>query len=414
MRVLELHSIRERPGLIDEWRRLWSEQETAPVFVHPTWARSWWRHFGHGRHLRLLGVEEAGRLVALAPLFLERPYPVPGRLRIIGAGVTDDFQDWLLPADPATRLACASALFDHLAVRRGWMTLEIQGLRPDSRMLPLLDHAEARGLLVRPRPGPRTPVVPLADTWDAYLKTRGGNVRRNLGKKQRRLARLGDVQYVHATPTSAAGAVDEVIRLHDLRWTGRNDVTLVSRSADGQAFYREVLPKLVAEGIADVVTLELDGRAIAAQVGFEVGDTYFNYQAAFDPAQAPYSPSTLLLAYLLERAWDRGLRTFDFMTGDEPYKSDWAVQTPSVTHVTVLPDQSAARLVVGAMEVGRHLRDLREQASAGVTEPTATPGDPGPRRLGFRWPAGHVGAVMAMSGKACQAIGALLHVWLGA
>ena len=284
MRVIELHTVRERPGLIDEWRRLWSEQATAPVFVHPTWARSWWRHFGRGRRLRLVGVEEAGRLIALAPLFLERPYPVPGRLRIIGAGVTDDFHDWLLPADRSTRLACVSALFDHLARQRGWLTLELQGLRPDSQLLPLLGQAQGRGLLVRPRPGPRTPVVPLQDTWDTYLKTRGGNVRRNLGKKQRRLAKLGDVRYVHATATSAPVAVDEVIRLHDLRWAGRDDATLVSKSANGQAFYREVLPRLVAEGIADVVTLDLDGRAIAAQVGFEVGDTYFNYQAAFDPA----------------------------------------------------------------------------------------------------------------------------------
>lgn len=357
MRIIEVHGFGERLGLIDEWRRLWSEQGTAPVFVHPTWAQTWWRHFGNGRRLRLLGLEEAGRLVALVPLFAERPYPAPGRLRVIGAGVTGDFHDWLLPTDPAERVECATVLFDHLARQHGWLTLELQGLRDDSLVLPLLERAQARGLLVRPRPGPRNPVVPLDGTWDGYLQTRGGNTRRNLGKKQRRLARLGNVQYVHATAATAPAAIDDVIRLHDLRWTGRGDATLVSNSAVGQAFYREVLAALVAEGIADIVTLRLDGQAIAAQVGFEVGDTYFNYQAAFDPAQAAYSPSTLLLAYLLERAWSRGLRMFDFMTGDEPYKYDWAAeQTPSVTHVTVMPDQPVARLVGRAMDVGRSLR----------------------------------------------------------
>ena len=159
--------------------------------------------------------------------------------------------------------------------------------------------------------------------------------------------------------------MDELIRLHRLRWAGRPDVTLVSRSARGRAFYRAVLPKLVDEGIADIVSLRLDGRAIAMQVGFEVGGTYGYYQVAFDPAMARHEPGQLLVAYLLERAWDRGLRTFDFMTGDEPYKYRWADQDPAVCHVTIQPDRPVARLAGRAMAVGRRLRDRLRSARGG-------------------------------------------------
>jgi CelD/BcsL family acetyltransferase involved in cellulose biosynthesis len=363
MHVVELHDWNERPGLMADWERLWSKQSSAPVFVHPTWARTWWRYFGRGRRLRILVVEDAGRIVALAPLFLERPLPVPGRLRIIGAGVTNDFHDWLLPVDPGKRAECLRLLFDHLATRRDWLRLEIQGLRSDSIMLPLVDLARDRHLLIRTRPGPLNLVVPTRGTWACYLGTRGGNVRRNLGKKQRRLARLGDVAYVHADGGTAAAAVEETIQLHGLRWAGRDDSTLVSRSARGRAFYRAVLPPLVEAGIADLVSLRLDGRAIATQVGFQIGDTYFNYQAAFDPGLARYSPSTLLLAYLLERARENDLKMFDFMTGDEPYKHEWAAECRPVTHMSILPDRLLARALNRLIEIGLRLRALGREAS---------------------------------------------------
>ena len=110
MRVVELTSWNERPALMSEWQRLWSEQPYPPVFVHPTWARTWWQYFGRGRRLRLLLVEDDGQAIALAPLYLERPFPAPGRLRIVGSGITSDYTDWLLPVDPEQRVAAFDAL----------------------------------------------------------------------------------------------------------------------------------------------------------------------------------------------------------------------------------------------------------------------------------------------------------------
>lgn len=160
MRILELTSWNQRPALMSEWQRLWSEQPRPPVFVHPTWARIWWRHFGSGRRLRLLRVEDAGQAVALAPLYLERPFPAPGRLRIVGSGITSDYTDWLLPIVPEARAAIVDLILDHLARRWGWLTLELQGLRADTALFPHLEQAhrirpEHVALRARPPdPGP--------------------------------------------------------------------------------------------------------------------------------------------------------------------------------------------------------------------------------------------------------------------
>jgi CelD/BcsL family acetyltransferase involved in cellulose biosynthesis len=362
MRVLELTSWNERPSLMSEWQRLWSEQQNPPVFVHPTWARIWWRHFGAGRRLRLMLVEEAGQAIALAPLYLERPFPAPGRLRIVGSGITSDYTDWLLPVDPEVRAAVVDVLFDHLARRWGWLTLELQGLRADTALFPHVDQAHRPAFLVERRVGPRTLAIDLEGTWDAYLRSRHHGLRKKLRSRPRQLGELGEVTFEHADPSNALAAVDDMIHLHDVRWAGRNDATLVSSSSNGRAFYRAVLPQLVEDGIADLVTMRLDGRAIASQVGFQIGGVYYNYQAAFDPAMAHYAPGLLILAHLVERAWDAGLERFDFMTGDEPYKHLWANQDPFVTHVTIFPNQPVARVLVQAMGIGRRIRSRREAA----------------------------------------------------
>ena len=370
MHVIELQNWDTRPDVLDEWQRLWSEQPGAPVFLHPIWARTWWRTFGKARRLRLLLVEEDGRAIALAPLFLERPLPGPGRLRIIGAGITSDYTDWLLPGDPERQARAVDAVFGYLARRGGWLTLELQGLQPDSRLFQHVERARDQGLLVRPRQGPHSPAVLVSGTWPEYLATRPNNLRKNIRWRHRRLAELGEVSFQHADAEAAKTAVDEAIHLHDLRWDGRDDVTLLSKkSARGRAFYRAVLPRMVREGVADLASLRLNNRAVATQIGFLIGGTYFAYQTAFDPSLSRYAPSTLLLVHLLEQAWADGLRSFDFMTGSETYKYLWATDNPVIAHVTILPNHPVARAMLRAMDLGRRLRSWRERRNGTKEEP---------------------------------------------
>ena len=76
----------------------------------------------------------------------------------------------------------------------------------------------------------------------------------------------------------------------------------------------------------DLTLLEVDGKPVAGSLGFVDGDTYYYYLPAWEPELAPLAPSGLLLANLIERAYERGLRRFDFMLGDEPYKARWATE----------------------------------------------------------------------------------------
>ena len=147
------------------------------------------------------------------------------------------------------------------------------------------------------RTGPKTLAIQLEGSWDAYLRSRHHGLRKKLRSRPRQLQQLGEVTYEHADPSNALAAVDDMIHLHDVRWAGRQDATVISRSASGRAFYRTVLPWLVEEGIADLVTMRLDGRAIASQAGFQslvvnLAEHYFELRSYNERIRLSPQPKT--------------------------------------------------------------------------------------------------------------------------
>ena len=72
---------------------------------------------------------------------------------------------------------------------------------------------------------------------------------------------------------------------------------------------------------------------------------------------APLAPSSLLLGHLVERAYSLGLKRFDFMLGDEPYKARWATEERQTVNLVVgaptLRGQAAFAALVGAQQARR-------------------------------------------------------------
>ena len=62
---------------------------------------------------------------------------------------------------------------------------------------------------------------------------------------------------------------------------------------------------------------------MAAEYGFVGDDTIYYYQGGFEPELADESPGWLSLAASLRLAIDQGYRSYDFLRGDESYKSSW-------------------------------------------------------------------------------------------
>ena len=342
------------------WERLRQRAPTEAVFLTPEWLTSWCRHLGTGQPL-LFAVVEGGETVALAPI--DRTWTGGfSALRPLGLGVSDYF-DLLLPPEPARARAAVEALADALIERGGgWDVLDFRGLPAESPTAQLLaDVASARGMRHALVPGYARPGIALDGSWDEYLNSRPGRFRYNLRSRLRRLGERGSVTFrTVSDPAEVPSALSVLADLHAKRWQGQHTATIFSSSSAARRFYGEACSEYAARGLLDLTLLEVAGKAVGGSLGFVDRETYYYYLPAWEPELAPLSPSSLLLAQLVEQAYARGLKRFDFMLGDEPYKARWATDERHTVNVVIgaptLRGQAAFAALVGAQQARRRAR----------------------------------------------------------
>jgi CelD/BcsL family acetyltransferase involved in cellulose biosynthesis len=146
--------------------------------------------------------------------------------------------------------------------------------------------------------------------------------RHDIRRRQRRLAELGAVSYERAaTADTVTRALDDVFRIHDLRWAGQDDRSDLRTPAD-RAFQRAMGPALADRGSFVLHRLCLDGVAIAFRSTLLMGKRAFAYRMAFDPAFAYYAPGRLLTHHVFTELSNDGIREIEMMGGDFEHKRE--------------------------------------------------------------------------------------------
>jgi CelD/BcsL family acetyltransferase involved in cellulose biosynthesis len=301
-------------ALQPEWWELWRRSAAATPFQAPAWLVPWWEAFAPGE-LCVVTVRMSGRLVALAPLYLEvgtRGH----RLLPIGISVSD-YHDVLL--DDAVPGA-ADVLMQAIAQSRTrWDACELTELAPG---------AMAAGLAC-PRDCEETadavsacPVLALPDSVEALRRTLSPRRRRALRMAEHRAERRGGIAITPGDTANCREMLEHLIRLHGTRWESRGEAGVLADERV-QRFHEAALPQMMAAGLARCYALAIGGEVAAVYYGFMQRQCAYGYLTGFDPAYAFESPGALMLAHVLKQAVAEGAREFHFLRGRESYKYDW-------------------------------------------------------------------------------------------
>ena len=173
------------------------------------------------------------------------------------------------------------------------------------------------------------PVVtlPVGGTLDDHLATLDKKERHEIRRKVRRAEAAGEVK-LEASAEPLAD-LEAFIDLHQARWGDDGLFPPTEGGAQSRVFFHRLFELFDADGPLRLSFLTVAGRRIAAGVTFETADRLFYYNAGVDPAARDLSPGVVMVERYLRSAIDRGLRTMDFLRGDEPYKYEWgAVDEP--------------------------------------------------------------------------------------
>lgn len=324
-----LEQIEAFDALAPEWDALLASATIENIFLTHAWLREWWRIYGATCELWTLTLRQAQTLVGVAPLVWARASDGTRYVRWMGDGeITPNHLDWLVHPDFRAEFARAlgAYLWQH---RAAWDILDLDNITQDSPMRDLVNEAlQSYGLTVQSHVTEVCPYAALPATFEAYLQARGSKSRKHLRYSQRVLLRdFPNARYGRAETAAEVDAVfDALAHLHQARWTRRGEAGSFA-SEQFAVFHRAMAQQGLRLGYLRLYFIKIDQAYVAVYYCYRVGNRMIYYNAGFDERWAKYSVGILLLAHTLEQACVTGATEYDFLQGEEEYKSHWATDT---------------------------------------------------------------------------------------
>jgi len=328
------------PGLEVEWRHLATRTGAVP-FSRPGWVKAWAHALGLDP--QIVVTREAGSLTALLPLVVHR-----GHARTPA--------DWQTPWMEAvfTDRAALRALAEQVA-GAGHPRVTIDFVPAAGPTVAAFSTALTdAGYRVRRRHRLQSPFIALDDGWEGYYAALPSRKRSELRRRGRRLAEAGTLVYEVTEGHDDLGLLlDEALEVEASGWKGREG-TAIAEDPRLVGFYREMATWAQRHGWLRLAFLRFDGRAVAFDLCLEAGGHHYLLKTGFRPDFGRFSPGMLLRAHMIQRAFEGGLRTYEFCGHADPWKLEWTTRVRGVEII----DAFAPRLSGSARDLAARVARL--------------------------------------------------------
>ncbi len=321
--VREINRLHELTELHSEWGALLEQTAGASFFQTCQWLEAYWRHFGEGMRFRVLVVGEPGRASGILPLVVYPEATRVGRLRVLSYPL-HDWGAFYGPIGPNPAGTLRAGLEHIRRTRRDWDFVELRWCgAPGTELSDTASAMRAAGMQAQPALWERTAVVDTRGDWSRYFAERAPSVRNNFRRRQKQLARRGELRFERYRPRGEAYAdgdprwelFEACRQLAERSWQGSaTDGTTLSSESIGP-FLRNVHETAARLGTLDVNLLWLDDRPLAFAYNYHWRGHVSGLRVGFDPEFARYGVGGLLWTLSIRDSFERNDRLYDLGTG---------------------------------------------------------------------------------------------------
>lgn len=320
MTLIKITSTEQFRELESEWNQL-----TAEPLRGFDWNFAWWTSFGTGCELRIYCCEHDGRIVGIAPFFVDH-WLGQKRLRFLGSGSTcSDYAEIIsLPAhrnDFVTEIAADINNASNISM------VELEGVcggTQDDLICEQLGNSFWR------YQGELEPtwILKIPETWEQFVISTGQSLRRKVKKAVKRLE-TGEINVCSTRDKLDFGsAFDILVELHQERFVSKGEPGVFS-DPRFESFLRMAVRSLCSKNRAEILVAYSQGNPIVAQLYLLGEQGPQLYQSGVRMEAMKLEPGHLLFTYAVRKAIENGFRVFDFLRGSEAYKPYWgAVPRP--------------------------------------------------------------------------------------
>jgi CelD/BcsL family acetyltransferase involved in cellulose biosynthesis len=273
--------------------------------------------------------------VAILPIYRSATLPLR-TLRFLGHGPADELGPVCAPGDRPLAAAALRRTLD--AFEDGWDLFVGERLACDEAWQRLA------GATVLKREA--SPVLGIhGASWEDFLAGRSANLREQVRRRERRLARAHDLRFRLADdPRRLDQDLDVLFALHQARFGERSRAFATTH----RAFHRDFAARALELGRLRLWFAEVDGRPVAAWYGFRFAGAESFYQSGRDPAWERWSLGFVLLVHTIREAFRDGMREYRFLRGDEPYKSRFADRDTGLETLALAPGAAGQTAISAA------------------------------------------------------------------
>lgn len=311
----------EWPALLARTRR------DAPFYTH-AFLRCWLDAFAKDEPVKLVLARDGQGLRAALVLVEKHEsfYGLPVTKLTGAANVHSARFDLVADANDAEALA---AIWDAVS-KLEWDVLELPDVPPradaDGAARELLARAEASGNPTGLWESMQTPYIPLGEPLEKVMGRLSSKFRSNLRRRRKKLAEQGEITFERVTggPEMLA-KLEEGFALEAAGWKGREGTAIASDGAT-RAFYTSLAAACAEDGTLALFFLCTAGRAVAFYFALTHGEVCYLPKLGFDETLGQASPGHLILEDVIQDCCSRGLKEFDFLGPNMPWKQDWTEQ----------------------------------------------------------------------------------------
>lgn len=354
--VREINDPEELDAVSPLWNELLERTAGASFFHSLEWLQTYWKYFGAQKRLRVLVVSDGDQPLGILPLVVRisrRSEPV----RILTYPL-DSWGNCYSPIGPDCMTTLKAGLMHIRHTPRDWQLIDLPFVNAhvDANQTPsALAHA---GFKPSCETQDASATVNLAayKSWDAYLATRKKNCRKDLRKKENRLALRGAISYIrYRTHRAEADATDPRWDLYDaceaisqVSWQGSSRTGAALNRELYRAYYRDCHLAASRFGAVDVSLLSIDEQPVAYQYAYHYRGYISALKTFYDPEVAFEGAGTIVQARTIADSFLRGDHTFNLGPEYMEYKRNWLTDVRPMHRYTYFPYTAIAAQLVRA------------------------------------------------------------------
>jgi CelD/BcsL family acetyltransferase involved in cellulose biosynthesis len=340
----DVQDVADRATLVameSEWNSLVSATSPEPFYRHE-YIRSFLDNFLPNAPLKILTTRDTGgRLSAILPLVAERG-PICGiKVRQLASPTNVHSLRFDLIADNGEE--AAEAFWRYLAADRSWDVVRLTDVPEGGEAWQLHRAAQEAGFPVGAWESQRSPYIVLPSSYRDLMQGLRTKFKANLRRRRKRLGEKGAVTVERLAGASLLPChLEECFALERSGWKGRGG-SAVSQSPAAHGFHSDLLRRDTFRNQLSLFLLKLDGQPIAFHYGLTCRGVYSLVMTSYDESFKDLSPGHLLTEEVLKDCIARGLREFDFLGCDLPWKLDWTATVRSHHWLFIFRDSPFGR-----------------------------------------------------------------------